>query len=314
MKRFRDRIINSIGADDEWACAWGSKNMKSILVPTGGSESDGLVFETALAAARLFSAHLRFVHIRISPGEAAVYTPHVDFASGPALGDALGQLETDTERRSTAAARHVREFCARSLIDILDKPAGAQGVTASWREEESDARQRLMFHARHNDLVVMGRAKRPNGLPPDLIEVLLLGCGRPILLAGATVPRRLTDTIMVCWRETPDAARAVVAATPFLAKAERVVFVGVDEGGGGIADALSDLASQFRWCGVPTDIQIVAPKGRATSEVLSSAAQACGADLVVMGAYGHSRMRELIFGGCTQAVIRHADRPVLLLH
>jgi nucleotide-binding universal stress UspA family protein len=288
--------------------------MKSILVPTGGSESDGPVFETALAAARLFSAHLRFVHIRVGPGEAAVYTPHVDFASGPALSGALGQLETDAERRSKVAERHVREFCARSLVDILDVPAASQGVTASWREEENDARQRLMYYARHNDLVVMGRAKNPNGLPPDIIEVLLLGCGRPILLASSTAPRHLTGTIMVCWRETPDAARAAVAAAPFLTRAERVVFVGVEEGGSGIADALSDVANQFRWCGVPTDTQVVAPKNRATSEVLSSAAQACGADLVVMGAYGHSRIRELVFGGCTQAVIHDADRPVLLLH
>jgi nucleotide-binding universal stress UspA family protein len=288
--------------------------MKSILVPTGGSDSDGPVFEVAFAAASKFAAHLRFVHIRLSPGQAAVHTPHVTFASGVALKDALERLETDSDRRSTTAIRDVREFCARSNIELLDAPSGAQSVTASWCEEESDAHRRLMFHARHSDLVVMARSKCPNGLPPDLIEVMLLGCGRPILLAAANTAPNLTGTIMVCWRETPDAARAMTAAMPFLTKANRVVFVGVEERNNEVADAVRDVASQFGWCGVPSDVLILASKGRPISEVLSAAAQECDADLVVMGAYGHSRTRELILGGCTQAVIQHADRPVLLLH
>jgi len=288
--------------------------MKSILVPTGGGQTDESVFETALAAARLFSAHLRFVHIRVSPAQAAAYTPGADFASGRALRNALDQLQQDADNRSSTAARRVHEFCKRSMIDILDAPGFSQNVTASWREEECDAPKRLMFYSRHNDLVVMGRAKRPNGLPPDLLQTLLLGCGRPILLAASSAPLRLTGTIMVCWRETPDAARAVVAATPLLTKAERVVFVAVDEGGEGTKDAVEDAARQFGWNGVPTDIEFVTPNGRPIPDVLLSVAQARGADLVVMGAYGHSPMRELIFGGCTQSVIRHTDMPVLLVH
>jgi len=288
--------------------------MKSILVPTGGSASDAPVFETALAAARLFSGHLRFIHIRLSAGQAAVNMPHVAFATGPALSNALDQLQATADSRSTIAERHVREFCARAKLVMLDVPVASQCVTASWCQEDNDAHKRLMLHARHHDLVVMSRANQPNGLQPDLIEDLLLGCGRPILLACSTAPRNLAGTIMVCWRETSDAARAVAVAMPFLTRAERVVFVGVDEGASGIADEVKDMASQFRWRGVPTDVLIVTANGQATSKVLSSAAQTCSADLVVMGAYGHSRLRERIFGGCTQAVIQHADRPVLLLH
>ncbi len=288
--------------------------MKSILVPTGGSDTDEPLFATALAAARPFSAHLQFVHIRINPGQAAVYTPHVEFASGAALVDALGQLQTQAEMRSAGAARHVREFCAQSGVDIVDVPRVSHAVTASWREESDDARRRLMFHARHSDLVVMGRAKRPNGLPPDLLELLLQDCGRPILLACSTPPRNLTGTIMVCWRETADAARAVVAGMPFLTRAARVVFAAVDESGDAHTNAVHDAASQFRWNGITTEVQVAAANGHATAEVLTTLAKSCRADLLVMGAYGHSRMRELFFGGCTQAIMRHADLPVLMLH
>jgi nucleotide-binding universal stress UspA family protein len=288
--------------------------MKTILVLTGGSDSDAPVFETALAAAQPLGAHLRFVHIRIGSGQAAMYSPHVEFARGPALVDALGRLENDAERRSAAFVDHVRAFCTRFNITMQDVPGPASGVTASVLEESNDAARRLIGHARHHDLVVMARAKRPNGLPPDFIETLLLNSGRPILLATMQAPRKLNGTVMVCWRETPDAARALGAAMPLIAKSERVVFAGVQEKANNIEEALNDVAAQFRWSGVPADVCVIPSNGRPIAEALAATAEACAADLMVMGAYGHSRMREVIFGGCTQAVIGHAERPVLLLH
>jgi nucleotide-binding universal stress UspA family protein len=288
--------------------------MKSILVPAGGSETDEPVFATALAAARPFSAHLQFVHIYVNPGQAAINTPHVEFASGAALVDALGQLQNRADDRSAAAARHVQEFCTRAAVDMVDVPRVSNAVTASWREEREDARQRLLFHARQSDLVVLGRAKRPNGLPPDLIEHLLIECGRPILLASRNLAPNLVGTVMVCWRETADATRAVMAAMPFLTRAARVVFATVSERGAGSNAAIDDAASQCRWHGVPTEVQVVPANGQPTADTLRRLAQSCGADLLVMGAYGHSRLRERIFGGCTQAMIEHADLPVLMLH
>jgi nucleotide-binding universal stress UspA family protein len=288
--------------------------MKSILVPIGGSDTDEAVFQTAMAVARPFASHLEFIHVRIGPGQAAVYAPHVGFASGPALLDALDHLDANSSARADLAMRHVSEFCARAGITLTDAPGPASGITARFRVEENDARRRLLYHARHHDLVVIGRAKRPNGLPPDLLESLLMGCGRPILLASASTPAELVGTVMVCWRETPDAARAMVAAMPLLTRAKRVVFAAVQEGDGDIAEAVSDVAAQFRWCGVPAEVQVSARNGRPTPDVLSSMARDCGADLVVMGAFGHSPVREILFGGCTQAVIQNGDRPVLLLH
>jgi len=289
-------------------------HMKSILVPTGGGDMDQPVFETALAVARLFSSHLRFVHFRVSLGQAAAHTPGVEFASGSGLRDALEQLQIDADGRSSAAAREVREFCSGAKIELADAPGPTPAVTASWHEEDGDARHRLIYLSRHSDLVVMGRATRPSGLPPDLLPSLLMGCGRPVLLAAATVPGRVAGTIMVAWRDTADAARAVVAAMPLLGKAARVVFVAVDKGIEGTQDAIDDVARQFRWTGVPTDVEVVAPGGRPVSDVLLAVAKARGADLMVMGAYGHSPMRELIFGGATQAALEHADIPILLLH
>ena len=84
---------------------------------------------------------------------------------------------------------------------MSDTPRNAEKLTASYREETDNAFERLTFHARHCDLVVMGRAKQKQGLPQDTLERLVLVCGRPMLVAATAAPQRLTGTIMVCLAE-----------------------------------------------------------------------------------------------------------------
>jgi nucleotide-binding universal stress UspA family protein len=232
---------------------------------------------------------------------------------GPALSTALKELDAKARTRSAAAAQHFCDFCARSNIEIADAPDRSQGVTASWHEEEGRALERIMLRARHNDLVVVGRAKKANGLPTDFLEELLIGCGRPVLIANAAPPPTLTGTIMVCWKETAESARAVGAAMPLLTHAKRTVIVSVAENQD-LTEPLSDIVRQLAWNGVHAETRIITPNGTAMPAVLASAAQECGADLMVLGAYGHSRMHEILFGSCTQSVIQNADRPVLLMH
>jgi nucleotide-binding universal stress UspA family protein len=119
---------------------------------------------------------------------------------------------------------------------------------------------------------------------------------------------------MVCWKESAEAARAVAAAMPLLRKAERAIFASVAEINDGTAESMQGIAHHCTLNGIAGETKLIAPSGRSPEVALAAAAQECKADLVVMGAYGHSRMRELIFGGCTRAFIRHADRPVLLMH
>ena len=272
-----------------------------------------MIFETAVAAARPLSAHLDFLHIQVGAGEAARHTS-AEFARGAGLRDALDKLDTKAQSFSEVAASNFRDLCMRWQIEICDTPAGEQHVTASYREEAGDSLERLTFHARHCDLVVMGRAKQKQGLAQDTLERLVLVCGRPMLVAATAAPQRLTGTIMVCWKESGNAARAVAAAMPILAKAERVVFTSIVERDENVVDAVKDLARQFAWNGVATETQIIPAKGRKIPGMLSAAAEECSADLVVMGAFGESRARQIIFGSCTEAFLRHADRPILLMH
>jgi len=288
--------------------------IRSILVPVSGSEKDLVVFETALKAAQLHHAHLAFYHLRVSAGEALVYEPHTGFALGNALRNVLGGLAETHDRRALLAEHHVRDFCARSSIRVTDTPLAVEAVTASWRGGDSGNEYRLIAKARCHDLVVMGRFTEPNGLPADLLQLMLVECGRPILIAADKVPQSLTGTVMVCWKDAPEPARAASVALPILAKADRVVVVTVDEGDKAAADSATAMARQLAWHRVPATAEVIGRNGRSVQQALLSAAQKCGADLLVMGGYSKRPLRETIFGGCTDSMLTQAPLPVLIVH
>lgn len=290
--------------------------IRSILVAVSGSESDTPVFETALAAARPLAAHLDFVHIRPTLGDAAVNTPHVDFALGRGLVASLDSAMAEISRRSRAAERHVREFCERNDLPVAEAPAAASRVSASWQEITGDALECLTFRARHRDLVVMGRMTGPDGLPSDLLELVLLRSGRPLLIASAD-HRALAGPAIVAWKESPEAARALAAAVPLLKSAAGVVLVAIQEdpsADDAANEGLRETVRLLAWHGISAEPHFVADDGRSAAEILASVAADRHAGLIVMGAYGHSRMRQIVFGGCTQHFLREAPTPVLLAH
>jgi len=287
--------------------------MKTILGLIGGGERDAVILRTAHAAAEPVSAHLDFLHVHVNAANAARHN-RVEFAMGTALHNAMQRLETRAKTFSQVAADNVRAYCAGSEIEVCDTPTSGERVTASFREETNAEIERLIFHARHSDLVVLGRAKQTQGLSPDTLERLVMNCGRPVLLAASAAPRTLTGTVMVCWNESSHAARALAMATPYLTAAKRVVFTSVAQGIERSAKAVYDLAERFAWNGVSAEAQLLPLKTGGVPNTLVEAAADCDADLMVMGAYGHSRMREMIFGSCTDALIRQADRPILLMH
>lgn len=286
--------------------------IKTILVPTGGSDTDFTVFETALAVAQLFRGHLEFFHVRVNPGEALRYLPHAAFARGRGLRNVLDDQQQESRARSRAGKQHFQNFCGRHRLKVTDTPGRSLSVSANWHEEPGHEEQPFVGRARAHDLVVMARASRPNGLPPDLLQLLLFGSGRPILIPAAKLPANLVGTIMICWKDAAEPTRAITAAMPLLTRAKRVLITSVEEDRPS-ADATA-VARYLRWHGIRAKTQAIKADGRPIATVLSSVAKDCAADLVVMGAYGRGPFQEKIFGGCTQSVLEHADVPVFLLH
>lgn len=288
--------------------------IKTIFVPVSGTQTDGRVFATALAVARPLAAHLDFYHLRLSVYEAAIRSPHVQYCMGPALADALDSLKKRDQNLAASALEHFKDFCEVKGVTVQRAPVAPQAVTAHWFEETDNAEKRLMLHARYSDLIVLGRQHTNDLMPYELIEWLLLGSGRPILIAPDSSAIGPMNTVVVGWKETPEAGRAVAAAIPLLKQAARVVLVSVEEDNAADVEALEGLAQQLKWHGISAETRCIGGKSKKASTELAQIAAELHADLLVVGGYGHKPLREAVFGGVTRALIERADLPVFMMH
>jgi len=289
--------------------------IKTILMPVLGDETDKPVYGTAAAAARVLGAHLEVLFVSIKPSELLGISESGDFATGPILPDVLGKMERAEEARTVEAHHFFKRFCERERIALHDVPPGPHAISAEWREEQGDPIAHVIGRMRYNDLLIARSGGEGPGKVATLNEVALARGGRPILVVPSRPPAGIDGTVAIAWKETPEAARAVSAAMPFLAGADRIVVLNINEGGRASVKSVDDVARQLRWHRFDVEAHCLAPEAGRVAQTLLDAAHKLRAGLLVMGAYSHSRIREMILGGLTRHVLRGGvDLPVLLSH
>jgi len=191
------------------------------------------------------------------------------------------------------------------------------GIMGEWRQVEGTTREILALHGRYADLLVLGQDD-PESDSDGLLEAVVFDSGRPVLaipFAGSfkTIGKR----VLVGWNASREASRALHDALPLIAKAETAtVFLanptrGLDGHG---EEPGADIARHMVRHGLKVEVAKVIADDVPDSALLLNHASDMGADLLVMGAYGHSRLREFILGGMTRSLLREMTVPVLLSH
>lgn len=287
--------------------------IKTILVPVTGFPSDTVALETAYLSARLFDAQIDALHVRPDWAQVATRAISPDAVGGMRADEYFEAFQKEVKSLAWRAHRHTAEFCSKRALP-LDKETGS-GVSVHWHEREGDAVDVVTRQARFHDVTVFGRAPEGNDLAPARLGPILLGAGRPLIVAPEKAPENLAPTVALAWKETREAAHAVTAAMPFLLKAEKVVVLAVNESDepGKAADSAEHLARELRRNGISAQSQSV-PLAEGVGNSLVRAAISSGADLLIMGGYGHSRVREFILGGATRGILHACPIPVLLCH
>ncbi len=286
--------------------------IKTILVPATGNQTDDAVFASALAVARAFDAHLDVLHVRVNA--AAMVAAMATDGSGAAMVSGLiERIDEEATRREDAARQLFQRFCERERVAIEDAPTGQRSPTAQWLREIGDEAYWVREYGRATDLLVIGHPAGDQGVSIDTIEAALVGTGRPVLIVPATPMVSLPETIVIAWKAAPEAARAVTAAMPLLSRSKQILIVTVAEEQGLSDKEGARLMTSLTWHGLNASTRHLRPDRLGAADTLLAAAAEEGA-LVVMGAYGHSRLREWIFGGFTEHVLRGAVVPVLMMH
>jgi nucleotide-binding universal stress UspA family protein len=280
--------------------------IKNILVGLTGCDSDGSALEAAYLVAQPFGAKIDALRVQPGPMDIIVHAALKQFTSKMGNTELIHALQHQSESRSLSAKAAFGEFTGRH-----------PEIGASWRQMESDPIQTVSAEARYDDLVVLGRGAEVDELPVDAVANILVKSGRPVLLAPNAALKSIGKTVAIAWKETAEAARAVTAAMPLLERAERVLVLTADEHGDDPTAKLraaERLAQSLSAHGVKAEAKRVPADSEHPSRALARAAAEEGADLLVMGAYTHSRTRELVFGGFTRELLMICDLPLLMLH
>jgi nucleotide-binding universal stress UspA family protein len=284
-----------------------------IVLPCTGSAADAPVFATALAVARRFSSHLAFLHVRpdVRQEFAALAAAEVGAVSG--IGDTMERMEQDADQREHAAEQQWRDLCQREQLTIRDGPPG-DGVSTEWIREVGADTEWVAEHGRTADLIVAGRGGQDGGMEMGVLEAALMKSGRPLLVAPPAAPASVGRVVTIAWKDTREAACAVSAALPFIAQAERVIILTIDEGDDAEDRSPERLQRVLRWHNPTVLMHRLVREQGAVAETLLAAAMHAESDLLVMGGYGHTRLHEAVFGSFTRHVLERAELPVLMAH
>ena len=286
--------------------------IRNILVVMTGSDEDQGAAATAFLAAGQFSAHVAGLHVRPK------FTDNVpDISEGMSQTTIMHVIET-TMQRIEAAERSAAERFASALegsgASRADAPAKGVGVTASWQVEEGRVQELAVQRARVFDLTVVssqGQAIGTSGR--NVVDRAVFETGRPVLVPPSQAPTTLGERIFIGWNRSAQSARAVASAMPFLERASHVVIAYVDTGAKA-GPGPEELRASLAWHDVDAEVKRIPPGGASVAELIGVVSADFGADLLVMGAYSHSRLREMILGGVTNSILDHTPLPVLMMH
>ncbi len=283
--------------------------IRKIVVPVDGTDATRLSLETAFRLGRDVGAHVEVLHARADPRLAV---PLVGEGMSGAMIEELIDL---TEKESAARAVKAREMFDRAReaagVAVAETPAKT-GPTTGWIEAVGSEDEILVQRGRLADLLVVARPTAHAEAPSVVaFHAAVFETGRPVLVTPLEPRETFGRAVAISWNASAEAARAVSAALPLIERAETVRVLNVDTDGTE-EDGAEGLVDFLAWHGISADKQVVA---KGDGSVGAAIVAACAdADMLVMGAYTHSRLRELILGGVTRHVLEHAPLPLFMAH
>jgi nucleotide-binding universal stress UspA family protein len=276
--------------------------LKQVLVPVLAIEHDQAALKAGADLALRFGGRATALIVAIWQGSG--------FADAQSpLSDALMDLVKGAQSSAAVERTKIIAWLERSTYAF-----DVQDVTA----EAALGRDEIVSHARVADLIIMARAGQHAHARRELLEDVVFKSGRPTLLvASPTRQRQKWERILIAWNARPEVVRAIAGAMPLLQAAKDVRIVTVDAAPNtawrGEAPG-RDLAAYLAFHGVRAEVSNLDGLGREHARAIADAALDFDADLVVMGAYGHSRAREFVLGGVTRDLLAGSKTALLLAH
>jgi len=277
-----------------WAMSY-----KDILVNVDATKGSQAALGAAVAIAAAHAAHVTALHVTPPPFASAEL--------GPGAMTEMIRWQQEHERDAARVAE-AAVVAARQRTE----------VPVEWRLAPGDVVPALASHAGYADLVVVARGGGDDDSAPagHLAGAIAMSSGRPVLVVPNTGAPALTgERVLVAWNRSREASRAIHDALPILKRAKSVIVLEVKPASDSSSRlAGADIARHLAHHGIAVSAETAVAGGAAVGGIVWRRAADISADLIVAGAYGHSRLREFVFGGVTRELLTAATMPVLIAH
>lgn len=278
-----------------------------LLAPLFGGDGDTDVIRSAVAVGRRLGSHVQALHVRFDPQAlAGITAPGMSAAMYEQM---FEQAKHDAQQR----AQQARDIFDQETANVprAERPPPA-AFSVGWTELQGESPLVIAEHARLANLVILGRPRDHSDVHAALaVESVLFDAARPVVVIPPGASADWGQKILVAWNGSAQSARAMFDALPFLKAAKEVVVVSMSEAASSTAGA---AVAALGWQGVAATPVSTDVEQSAIASRLFAQAAGRGCDLVVMGGYGHSRMREFILGGATRHALHEAELPFLMSH
>jgi nucleotide-binding universal stress UspA family protein len=287
--------------------------MRIILAPIAGNDSDAAVLEAALTVARRFEAHIEVLHAKGDPRDAVPFLG--EGASGALIEQIMEAAQRDAGEHASKARRQFDGWRESSGLSLAERPATG-GPSATWHEETGAEDRWVAKRGRLADLIVVPQPTKQETVGTTIeFEAALLDTGKPVLVvpSAASASAMLSGPALILWNGSIESARAVTAALPLLQQAPNVVVLTQEEGGPASADAPA-MVNFLAWHGIKSNAVTCPARQSGIGAQLLGEVESRKASFLVMGAYTHSRVRQMVFGGVTKHVLANGKVPTLMIH
>ncbi len=285
----------------------------AILAVVDGAPGSEAAVEAALQLGRAFKSRVELLHVEADVENSLPVMG--EGMSGAAVEQIMQTMRAEAEARLAEARRLFEQVRKSGKLPVVapDSEPAAGKFEVCFRHVTGRAPEEVLHRARVSDLTVFGRpGQEVDGGASPAFEAALFDSGAPVLLVPAAPVKELGATAAIAWDRSRESARAVHAALPILRGAKKVVILTARETAGGAEP--SELVRYLAGHGIKARTWAFTPgSGALGQEILAEAVKA-EAGLLVMGGYGHSRLRELVLGGVTRSVLSEAAIPVFMTH
>jgi nucleotide-binding universal stress UspA family protein len=289
---------------------------KSILVPLDGTEADDRALACAYQVAKISNSHLNILHVQADSKEAVPLLG--EGMSGAMIEEMIDLAGRDADERSNLAHQKFEKFVADNGLTVRERPAGSEDINSPsvhWVQKIGREDEIVSRGGRISDLTIMARPKSDTERPSLMtLHAAIFETGKPVLIVPPEMPTEMGRRILVAWNGTSEAAAAVAAALPFLKDAEEITVLTIETEKALNRISGEELLRNLAWHGVSATTLGVSPGTETVGATILAQCEQMNADLLVTGAYTHSRLIQIILGGVTRHIITEAKIPVLAAH